>query len=96
MSAMIPIGAIFGALLAGWIGNRLGRRQILLIFGGVRIFGCIINIIPTTPTFAIGRFIAGIYCGISQIFVPLYFNEIAPDSIRGKVTLMFGISVSAG
>jgi len=96
MSAMIPIGAIFGAIMVGFIGNKWGRRSTLQIFGMVRILGCIINLIPTTYTFAIGRFIGGIYCGIGQIYVPLYINEIAPDAIRGKITLMYGMSVTTG
>lgn len=96
ISALNPIGAVVGALIGGAIGNKMGKRQTLLIFGIVRIVACCISCIPFTYTFAIGRFIAGVFCGIAQIFVPLYFNEIAPDQIRGKVTLFFGISFSFG
>ena len=68
----------------------------LLIWGFIRTGAACVNLIPTTYTFALGRFVAGMFCGIGQIYVPQYLNEIAPDAIRGKVTILFGISFTIG
>ena len=68
----------------------------ILIWGFIRTGAACVSIIPTTYTFAVGRFIAGMYCGVAQIYAPLYLNEIAPDEIRGKVTILFGLAFTLG
>jgi MFS family permease len=55
-----------------------------------------INVIPTTYTFAIGRFGVGIVMGLVLLVVPVHLAEISPDKIRGKITLLFGISLTVG
>jgi SP family xylose:H+ symportor-like MFS transporter len=104
-SAIMPIGAIFGAFAAGKLANSLGRRKALLVTNIISIIGCGLNVVPFDATFSIGRFIGGIVAGLGSSIPPVYgdlyiVNEIAPPEISGKLgsitqfQITFGILVS--
>ena len=99
------IGTVFGALAAGRMCDRLGRKP-TLVWMGVLFFvsaaGC-----AFTPGGAAGphilgwmRFIGGIAIGGVSVAVPMYIAEIAPPEQRGRLVLanqfciVFGIVVS--
>ena len=44
----------------------------------------------------IGRFIVGIYSGLSTGFVPLYVEEISPTSLRGALGTLHQLGVVIG
>lgn len=46
--------------------------------------------------FIIGRFIIGIYSGLSTGFVPLYVEEISPTSLRGALGTLHQLGVVIG
>lgn len=44
----------------------------------------------------IGRFIVGLYSGLSTGFVPIYVEEISPTSIRGALGTLHQLGVVIG
>jgi sugar porter (SP) family MFS transporter len=84
MSSLLPLGAMFGALMVGLLSKRIGRRQNMIYADLIIILASIVTVIPTTPTFAIGRFLSGIGIGKFSALVPLYLNEISPSEISGR------------
>lgn len=44
----------------------------------------------------IGRFIVGLYSGLSTGFVPIYVEEISPTSIRGALGTLHQLGVVVG
>jgi MFS family permease len=38
----------------------------------------------------------GICAGVAIVLVPLFLSELSPDAIRGKISLMFAISITFG
>ena len=87
------MGTVFGALAAGRMCDRLGRKP-TLVWMGVLFFvsaaGCAV-----TPGGAIGphvlgwmRFVGGIAIGGVSVAVPMYIAEIAPPEKRGRLVLV--------
>ncbi|XP_067013918.2 facilitated trehalose transporter Tret1 isoform X1 [Anabrus simplex] len=87
ISSLLPIGALTGALPAGYMANIFGRRKVLLVTAVVYLIGWVV--IVSADVFIVlvylGRFILGLAVGVSLVLVPLYSEEIAEDSIRGAV-----------
>lgn len=84
-SSLVPLGAMFGAISAGPISNRIGRRKNLILGDLIIIIASLVTIIPTTYTFASGRFISGIGIGTFTMLCPVYINEVTPVNVNGKV-----------
>lgn len=96
MSAFMPLGAMFGALISGYLAKRFGRRKALILTDFLVFVGAGVIIIPTTPTFAIGRIITGFCSGIFACLVPMYINETAPLAVAGKVGGIVQFQVTFG
>ena len=77
-------GALVGAVIAGMIADKYGRKLPIWL-------ACIVFVIGTTlqtaafhlPKFAIGRFVVGLGVGSAAMIVPLYISELAPAKFRG-------------
>lgn len=96
MTALNPMGWLFGAMFGGPITLRLGRRKAIMIADIIAIFGSLIFLFPYTPTFAIARFIVGIASGVLAALCPLYINEISPPEIAGKLGSIVQLQVTLG
>lgn len=44
----------------------------------------------------IGRFVVGLYSGLSTGFVPMYVGEIAPTSLRGALGTLHQLGIVIG
>lgn len=95
-SAIVPLGAIFGAVISCSISRRFGRRKMLMLSDIIGIIGCYISIIPTNYTFGIGRFITGFVAGSFAAVCPIYLNEIAPTDISGRVGILVQYNITLG
>jgi len=78
-------GACFGALMAGSLADRFGRRTVLLANNVFFILGPLgMAMAPTVHILAAARAIAGIGVGISSALVHVYIGENVPASRRGE------------
>ncbi|CAK8053539.1 MFS transporter [Eupransor demetentiae] len=79
------LGLFFGSLLAGFIGDRFGRRQAyqinLLIFGGFTLLAAFSGNVWWLIAF---RFIAAIGLGAEIVTGFSFINEFAPVKTRGR------------
>ncbi len=90
-------GAVFGALVSGFLSNRFGRRKTLLFSAALFTVGSVICAVAPTPHFLIGaRFILGIAVGVASFTAPLYLAEIAPQSVRGALISMYQLMITIG
>ncbi|XP_061665907.1 solute carrier family 2, facilitated glucose transporter member 11-like [Syngnathoides biaculeatus] len=83
------LGGLFGALLAGPMAVRFGRKNSLL-FNNLFLFvgGLLFLICRVARSFEIiilARFLVGINSGVSMNVQPMYFGESAPKHLRGAV-----------
>ncbi|CAG9316932.1 unnamed protein product [Blepharisma stoltei] len=96
MAAMMPFGGLFGALFAGTIAQKIGRRKALMLMDVINIFGCVFFICPYTSAFALGRFITGYTTGSFSVLSPLYIGETSPPDIMGTIGSLCGLILAVG
>ena len=95
--SILILGALFGALIAGFLSDRLGRKKTVIVTAAVYVVGSFI--IAATPSLGwlfIGRFITGLGVGLGSLIVPLYIAEMSPIRYRGMLVTMFQLMVTIG
>lgn len=95
------IGCLVGALSAGKLSDRLGRKPILVLAAGLFICTAIGTGAANSFTlFNVFRLIGGFAIGIASSLSPMYIAEIAPAHLRGRfvsinqLTIVLGILAS--
>jgi MFS family permease len=82
----MPGGSFIGALVSGYLTDKLGRRRAIQIGCFIWIIGSIISCASQNIGMLIaGRLINGFAVGICSAQVPVYVSELAPPSKRGRV-----------
>jgi SP family arabinose:H+ symporter-like MFS transporter len=91
------VGCIFGAMIAGFLGDRLGRKPILLIAAVLFFISAFGSTIPPTFTFLIpARLVGGVGVGMASVLAPLYISEFSPPKIRGRLVALYQLSIVIG
>ncbi len=91
------VGTVLGAMLAGFPGERFGRRdslRLLAVLYLVSGIGCAIA--WNLPSLVFFRFIGGLGIGGSSVLGPMYIAEIAPAALRGRLVGFFQFNVVFG
>ncbi|MFP7696710.1 sugar porter family MFS transporter [Trueperella sp. LYQ143] len=95
--AIATIGTILGALVAGNLADRLGRRKVLFIIGCLYLLGALgTGLAPTHVVLLIFRFIGGIGVGMSSVVAPIYTAEISPAAVRGRLVGLVQFNIVLG
>ena len=87
------IGTVFGALAAGRMCDRLGRKPTLVWMGVlflVSAAGCALTPSGSAGPHVLGwmRFVGGVAIGGVWVAVPMYIAESAPPESRGRLVLV--------
>ena len=97
LATMFCAGGLIGALVAGPLQDRIGRKKALLIVDVVFLMSAVLSylyamgwLVPVDKIggyiiFWTGRFLVGIACGAATAIVPTYLGEISPPLIRGAI-----------
>lgn len=91
------IGTIIGAIFAGRISEKYGRKPVLIAIALMYLFsaiGCAVS--PFWSLFLVFRLLGGIAVGVSSVVGPVYISEISPAADRGKLTGLFQIMIVTG
>ncbi|NDO83985.1 arabinose-proton symporter [Citrobacter sp. NCU1] len=91
------IGCMAGAAISGSIGERFGRKKVLIaaaVLYTAGIFGSAVS--PTLGMFITARMIEGLAIGITSTLCPLYNAEIAPARFRGRLVAMNQMATVSG
>jgi SP family arabinose:H+ symporter-like MFS transporter len=92
----LDLGAALGALLAGPLSDRFGRKKALVaVAAGFAISTLLTTAATTVAVLLAGRFLAGLAVGASMV-VPLYVAEIAPAARRGVLVTLVQIGIVTG
>lgn len=82
-------GAVFGAILFGYLTDRLGRRRLFLVTLAVYSTATLLTALSWNFTsFAIFRFITGLGIGGEYAAINSAVDELIPSKIRGTVDLI--------
>jgi AAHS family benzoate transporter-like MFS transporter len=83
LGSVAPVGMLFGALLAGPVADRRGRRPVLV--GGVVAFSLGMLVCAAAPTpfiFGAGRLVVGLGAGVLLPTATAFVAEFAPPGRR--------------
>ena len=91
------LGAAAGALSAGALADRLGRRRTLLATAVIFLIGvAIASTAPSLPILILGRVVLGLGVGAGSMSVPLYIGEVAPPALRGRLVSVNQLMITSG
>lgn len=93
----ILIGALPGALFAGKLADRYGRKPSLLFTALLFLIGTVVTVAADSfSLLVVGRLINGIALGVVSVVTPLYLAEIAPPKNRGAVVSLYQFALAIG
>jgi SP family myo-inositol transporter-like MFS transporter 13 len=90
-------GALVGAILAGLIADRFGRKPPMYLACAVFVVGSVIQAAAySLAQMSVGRFVVGLGVGSAAMIIPLYIGELAPAKYRGRMIAFDNMSVTLG
>jgi len=99
-AASVLLGCMAGAVLAGPLSDRVGRKKTLLLSALLFLVSAVGSVLPQNlDQLVIARMIGGVGVGMASLLSPMYIAEIAPPRIRGRLvsinqfTIIFGMLV---
>lgn len=98
--AIFSIGGIVGSFSVGLFVNRFGRRNSMLMANVLAFIAAALmgfsKIAASWEMLIIGRFVVGLYSGLSTGFVPMYIGEVSPTALRGALGTLHQLGVVVG
>ena len=97
VTSWVTLGALVGSLIAGALGDGLGRKRTLLFAGGLFVLGAIAQwLAPGAAVLVAGRFVVGAAVGVAAVAAPLYAAELAPARFRGRFISSYQLAITVG
>lgn len=97
VTSTLLFGAAFGAITAGRLSDRFGRRKTImalaLIFA-VSTIAC--SFAPTTELLVVARTVLGLAVGGASVIVPVYLAEMSPAAQRGRIVTQNELMIVTG
>ena len=91
------LACIPGALFAGALSDRLGRKKVLIFAAVAFLISAIGTALPRNITeFIIFRVIGGLGVGAASMTSPMYIAEISPARIRGRMVSINQFAIITG
>lgn len=91
------VGCIIGAAIAGVLGDRLGRKPVLLTSAIFFLVSALYSTIPHTfNVLVMARIACGIGIGMASVIAPMYISEFAPPKWRGRLVAFYQLSIVIG
>jgi len=95
------IGCIIGASFSGRLGDKFGRKKVLLVTSVLFAVSAIgSGVANSIPTFVMYRILGGLAVGGASVLAPIYIAEVSPAHLRGRMvsinqlTIVIGISLA--
>jgi SP family galactose:H+ symporter-like MFS transporter len=97
ITSWVTLGAMVGALVAGSLADRLGRRATIVVAAGLFIVGALIEALaPDAYVLVVGRLLVGFGVGVASVAAPLYAAELAPSRLRGRMVTLYQLAITIG
>lgn len=101
ITSILSAGTFFGAIIAGDVSERIGRKWTVILGCLIYLIGVIVQIVTgpevdALATIVAGRIIAGIGVGFESAIVILYMSEICPKKVRGALVAGYQFCITIG
>jgi sugar porter (SP) family MFS transporter len=97
ITSWVTLGAMAGALVAGWMADRLGRRLTIIAAAVLFIAGALVEALaPDAYVLVVGRLLVGFGVGVASVAAPLYAAELAPARLRGRMVSLYQLAITMG
>ncbi|KMQ37986.1 major facilitator transporter [Oenococcus oeni] len=97
VTSSITLGAAFGAIFAGRLADRYGRKRILFYLSIIFFFcTAICSLAPNAIIMMIFRFLLGLAVGGASVIVPTFLSEVATVKLRGPLVTQNEIMITGG
>jgi SP family arabinose:H+ symporter-like MFS transporter len=91
------LGAAAGAILAGPIADRFGRKWLLIVDAAIYALGSILaSVTPDVATLLVARTLIGLAIGADSAIATAYIAEFAPKKRRGSLALLQQWMITVG
>ena len=91
------IGCLIGALAAGALSDKFGRKRLLIVAALLFAMTSVGNALASNFTIFIAwRILGGVAIGLASNLSPMYIAEVAPAQIRGKLVAINQLTIVIG
>jgi sugar porter (SP) family MFS transporter len=91
------IGCLFGALIAGMLSDKYGRKRLLIAAAALFAITSIGNgLAQTFDLFIAWRMLGGVAIGLASSLSPMYISEVAPAHMRGRLVTVNQLTIVIG
>jgi len=86
ITGLYDIGCVVGSIICYFVGERFGRRTMLMLGGFIMIIGAILLASSfTVAQLIVGRIVTGLGNGMNSSTAPVYLSECSPAAFRGAL-----------
>lgn len=93
----INLGCVLGALAAGRLSDRWGRKKLLMLCATLFVItGVGTGWATEFNIYILFRVLSGVAVGAAALVCPMYTAEIAPAHLRGRMVSFYQLAVTTG
>ena len=98
ITSWVTLGALFGALVAGYGRRpRAGDGAAVIVAGMLFTVGALIEAFaPGASVLTVGRVVTGLGVGFASVVAPLYAAEMSPKRLRGRFVSSYQLAITVG
>ena len=91
------VGCLVGALVAGALSDRFGRKRLLVVAAFLFALTSLGNALANSfNIFIAWRMLGGVAIGLASNLSPMYIAEVAPAQMRGKLVAINQLTIVIG
>jgi len=90
-------GCLAGAVISGWLSDRLGRKKLLIFAAGLFVAASLgTGSAGSFNVFVLFRILGGVGIGLASNLSPMYIAEITPGKVRGRFVSINQLTIVIG
>jgi MFS transporter, SP family, arabinose:H+ symporter len=90
-------GCLAGAVISGWLSDRLGRKKLLILAAGLFVAASLgTGSAGSFSIFVMFRILGGIGIGLASNLSPMYIAEVTPGNVRGRFVSINQLTIVIG
>jgi len=97
IGSLLPIGATLGPFIAGFILDKIGRKNTLLVTTVPMVVSYLIAAYAkSVMLFYLARLLAGLSVGAICTALPIYIAEVSEDAVRASLSTLMQLFIVVG